>query len=45
MAWIPDENNRDYFGNEFLLWLWYVLENESDTLKLADKSEAAVMLT
>ena len=45
MAWVPDENSRDYFGNEFLLWLWYVLDSESDTLVLADKSEAAVMLT
>lgn len=45
VAWIPDENNRDYLGNEFLLWLWYVLDAESDTLVLADKSEAAVMLT
>src|SRR5436305_10864554 len=45
VAWIPDENNHDYLGNEFLQWLWYVLDAESDTLALADKSEAAVMLT
>jgi hypothetical protein len=44
VAWLPDENNRDFLGNEFLLWLWYVLENESDTLTLPDESEVAVML-
>jgi hypothetical protein len=44
LAWLPDEANRDFLGNEFLLWLWYVLEAESDTLALADKSEAAVLL-
>jgi hypothetical protein len=45
VAWVPDETNRDFLGNELLLWLWYYLENESDTLLLADDSEAAVMLT
>ena len=44
VAWVPDENNRDFLGNEFLLWLWYVLENETDSLMLADNSEAVVML-
>lgn len=45
VAWLPDENNRDFLGNEFLLWLWYVLANESDSIKLADGSTATVMLT
>jgi hypothetical protein len=44
VAWILDENNRDFLGNEFLLWLWYYLENEDDTLRLSDGSEATVML-
>jgi hypothetical protein len=44
LAWLPDETNRDFLGNEFLLWLWYVLDAESDTLVLTDKSEATVML-
>jgi hypothetical protein len=43
VAWLPDESNRDFLGNEFLLWLWYVLDCESDTLVLSDKSEATVM--
>jgi hypothetical protein len=44
LAWVPDENSRDFLGNEFLLWLWYVLESESDTVTLADGSEVAVMM-
>jgi hypothetical protein len=44
LAWIPDEDSRDFLGNEFLLWLWYVLDEETDTLKLADGSEASVMI-
>src|SRR5262249_39088728 len=31
VAWSPDEANRDFVGNEFLLWLWYFVETESDT--------------
>ncbi len=44
VAWLPDETNRDFLGNEFLLWLWFVLDTESDTLELSDKSEATLML-
>lgn len=44
IAWVPDEANRDFLGNEFLLWLWYFLENESDTVRLADDSEVALMI-
>jgi len=43
MAWAPDEASRDFLGNEFLLWLWYTLEQD-DTIPLADNSEVAVML-
>jgi len=44
LAWLPDEESRDFLGNEFLFWLWYTLDAESDTLTLADNSEVAVML-
>jgi hypothetical protein len=44
VAWSPDETSRDFLGNEFLLWLWYVLDTESDTIKLSDDSEVTVML-
>jgi hypothetical protein len=43
LAWIADDSSRDFLGNEFLLWLWYVTEAESDTLKLADGSEITIM--
>jgi hypothetical protein len=45
VSWLPDETSRDFLGNEFLLWLWYVLDAESDTLVLADESEVSAMLT
>jgi hypothetical protein len=44
LAWLPDEASRDFLGNEFLLWLWYVLDAETDTIVLADGSEVAAML-
>lgn len=44
LAWVPDENSRDFLGNEFFLWLWYTLEN-TDTLKVQDGTEAALMLS
>jgi hypothetical protein len=44
VAWIADESSRDFIGNEFLLWLWYHTDAESDTVKLADGSDVAVML-
>jgi hypothetical protein len=44
IAWIPDEDSRDFVGNEFLLWLWYQCDDESATIKLLDGSEATVFL-
>jgi hypothetical protein len=43
VAWVPDEGSRDFLGNEFLLWLWYTLDTESDTLVLRDRSEVSAM--
>jgi hypothetical protein len=43
-AWLPDEASRDFLGNEFLLWLWYMVERETDSIKVLDGSEVAVML-
>jgi len=45
LQWILDDDSKDYLGNEFLLWLWFTLENESDTLRLADNSSVAVGIT
>jgi hypothetical protein len=44
VAWIADESSRDFLGNEFLLWLWYHTDVQSDTITLADNSEVSVML-
>jgi hypothetical protein len=44
-GWLNREGaNFDFLGNEFLMWLWWLLETQSDTLTLADKSEAVLML-
>jgi hypothetical protein len=44
VAWAESDPNRpDHWGNEFLLWLWHALQNDGDTLELADGSEATVM--
>ncbi len=39
-----DADSRDYLGNEFLLWLWYTLSEETDTIKLSDETDAAVVI-
>ena len=45
VAWTGgDASSRDYWGNEFLIWLWHTLQHDSDTLALSDGSEATVML-
>lgn len=45
VAWVLDETSRDFVGNEFLLWLWFMLDCDSDSLSLPDDSEASVLLT
>jgi hypothetical protein len=42
-AWVADEASRDFLGNEFLIWLWYMVEADSDTIKVSDGSEITVM--
>jgi hypothetical protein len=44
VAWLPDEASRDFLGNEYLLWLWFMLDSDADTLTLGDGSEAALLL-
>ncbi len=43
-GWIADDSSRDFVGNEFLLWLWFNSEGESDTIKVADNSEITYMI-
>jgi hypothetical protein len=45
VIWVLDETSRDFLGNEFLLWLWYYLENEDDTIALNDGSDVTVMMS
>ena len=44
VAWVNDPSSPTHLGNEFLLWLWFILEEEGDTLSLGDGSEVAVMV-
>jgi hypothetical protein len=45
VAWTGDDpTSLDYLGNEFLLWIWHALQNDGESVKLADGSEATVML-
>lgn len=44
VTWLTEESNLDFLGNEFLLWLWYMVDAETDTIALSDNSEVAVML-
>lgn len=44
IAWILDEGNKDFVGNEFLLWLWFRTQTQDDTFKLSDDSEVTVMI-
>jgi hypothetical protein len=44
-AWANEHSTApDFLGNEFLLWLWWRIEHESDTFELPDQSEAVVMM-
>ncbi len=46
IAWANEHRvEPDYLGNEFMMWLWWTLENVSDTIALADDSEVTAMLT
>jgi hypothetical protein len=45
VAWCDNETgNLDFVGNEFLLWLWWHWETQSETLALPDGSEVTGML-
>lgn len=43
-AWVADNTTRDFLGDEFLLWLWFHSEGDSETLTVADGSEVTYML-
>ena len=41
--WNGESGNFDFLGNEFLLWLWWRWETQSDTIALPDDSEVTGM--
>jgi hypothetical protein len=41
--WNNESGNFDFLGNEFLLWLWWHWETQSETLALPDGSEVTGM--
>ena len=41
--WNGMNDNYDYLGNEFLLWLWRLWDSGVDTLELSDGSEVSGM--
>jgi hypothetical protein len=43
--WIPDEANKSFLGNEFLLWLWYQCDEESAEIRLSDGSNVVFMFS
>ncbi len=44
ITWCNQESgNFDFLGNEFLLWLWWRWEMQSDTITLPDRSEVTGM--
>ena len=45
VAWVPGGGAPDFLGNEYLLWLWYLTDRESDALELSDGSEVVLMPT
>lgn len=45
VAWAGgDDNAKDFWGNEFLIWLWHKLQSDGDAVPLPDGSEVTVML-
>lgn len=43
--WLGQQpDSVDYLGNEFLLWLWWWLETQSDSISLSDESKVTGML-
>ncbi len=45
VAWTGDDpTSLDYLGNEFLVWIWHALQNDGESIRLSDGSDAIVML-
>lgn len=45
-GWVNNESpHPDFLGNEFLYWLWFSVEQDSDTFQLTDGTEVTVMFS
>lgn len=45
VVWSSIENdNHAFLGNEFLVWMWHILQTQGDAIDLADGSEVSVMM-
>jgi hypothetical protein len=44
-SWTVAADDRDFVGNEFLLWLWFQCDDDSATITLSDASKATVFLS
>lgn len=38
-------DHPNFLGNEFLLWLWYVMVTDTDTINLPDQSDVTLMFS
>jgi hypothetical protein len=43
--WSVDPDVPDFLGSEFLIWLWHIAEQDSDTLECPDGSEATFLFS
>ncbi len=43
LNWAPDDTSRDFLGNEYLTWLWFILDERGDSLALQDESQVAIL--
>lgn len=45
VAWLTENpDSVDYLGNEFLLWIWWWLETQSESISLPDETSVTGML-
>lgn len=44
-GWCPNDAVPDFLGNEFLLWLWFTGDIDTDTIKLPDDSDLTFMFS
>lgn len=45
VAWLTEQpDSADYLGNEFLLWIWWRLETQSESISLPDESSVTGLL-